>query len=109
MQIEEVITAVRSPWQNAYAQAPDRQRPAGVSRPRQRAVVESELFNLPIDQPAAQFDVSRVCELVHYPSDIHTDGTFVTHRSITIVAITIESTAAFTNIRLYFKVLITFS
>ena len=32
-----------------------------------------------------------------------------THRSITIAAITTESTAAFTNIRLSFKVFITFS
>jgi hypothetical protein len=34
---------------------------------------------------------------------------FEIHRSIAIAAITIESTAAFTNIRLSFKVFITFS
>ena len=73
------------------------------------AVVESELFNPPIDRPAAQFEVCRVCELVHYPSDIHANEIFGTHMSIGIVVITIESTAAFTNIRLSFKVFIIFS
>jgi hypothetical protein len=43
------------------------------------AVTESELFNLPIDRPAAQFEVCQVTELVHFPSNHHADGIFGTH------------------------------